>query len=188
MPQVAVHVSIDVSVERVPTHGVACPRILPVKIVNMGLSPPMQSWLLAHRKRHLKIPSVQLKCFPYKVFFSSSEGDTDRRSNLNSTRRTQTTAALKIFQGPSTFQTQTHKSTKRSPLSLFDICVCVWVLLSFIKLILGNRYGPGCPHKRAKGHAPNIGNCQRTSSPCPPTENLGWPDPRPLLQLSLYLY
>jgi len=68
-----------------------------------------------------------LNVCPYKVFFSSSEGDTDRRSRLNSTLKTQTTAALKFFQCPSTFQTQTYKSTKRSPLSFLDTCVCVCV-------------------------------------------------------------
>ena len=50
--------------------------------------------------------------------------------------------------------------------------------------VLLNRYWgivtvPGFLHERAKGYAPTIENRRRTTSPCPPLDNLGVPDPHP---------
>ena len=57
-----------------------------------------------------------------------------------------------------------------------QIGVCYFVLL--------NRYWgivtvPGFLHERVKGYAPTIENRRRTTSPCPPLDNLGLPDPHP---------
>ena len=37
---------------------------------------------------------------------------------------------------------------------------------------------PGFHHERAKGHEPTNGNRRHPSSPCPPLDNMGCPDPQ----------
>jgi len=72
------------------------------------------------------------------------------------------------------------------PLALYldRVCVCI---------VLLNRYWgiinvPGFHHERAKGDAPTIQDRRHPSSPCPPIDNLGCPDPHPPPLLRRWLY
>ena len=51
----------------------------------------------------------------------------------------------------------------------------------FYDPILGSRYGLGVSSREPSGHAPTFlsQDRRRTSSPYPPSDNLGWPDPLP---------
>jgi len=73
----------------------------------------------------------------------------------------------------------------------------VCVLLCFIELILGNRYGPGVSSRESQGGRTDdwkspksllnlspFKSCGSPSSPCPPLNHVGCPYPCPLPELS----